>query len=231
MNIFCFAYAGGSASMFMQWKHSSSPELKIVPIELAGHGRRVKEPLYMDFDQLLQDIFTIIRPQLLNNSYCLFGHSMGAKIVFELTHKVVEHGLPEPRHIFFSGRGSPYLIGQDEKDYDSFTDLEFIEEVKMIGGTPKEFFKYPELIEVFLPILRSDFKLAKRSPHPSIKKFGCDISVFIGKDDELEAEQIVNWKNCTSALCTIVFFNGGHFFIDTYGDAIIKQIKNILRND
>ena len=231
MKLFCFPYAGGSAAIFNQWKKYTGHNVEIRAIELAGRGKRIHEAHYNDFNEVIEDVFSLIVDEVKNgNDYVFFGHSMGAKIAYELTQEILVRGLPGPEHIFFSGRGAPYVLGDDEKEYHKLPDEEFKEEVLKLGGTPKEFFEHPELLEVFLPLLKSDFKMAARELNgEEISPLPCDITVLLGKDEELTPEQIDSWKNYTSGDCTIHYFNGGHFFINEKVEEVVGKINNMIK--
>lgn len=231
MKLFCFPYAGGSSAIFSRWKSYIGPDVEIRAIELAGRGKRIHEAHYNDFNEVINDVFSLIIDEIKgNDDYAFFGHSMGAKIAYELTQKILRKGLPRPGHIFFSGRGAPYVLGQDEKEYHKLPDEEFKEEVIKLGGTPKEFFEHPELLEVFLPLLKNDFKLAAREINgEKISPLPCDITVLLGKEEELTSEQIDSWKNYTIGNCTIHYFNGGHFFINEKVEEVVGKINNTIQ--
>ena len=230
MKLFCFPYGGGSASIFTKWKPFIGSEIQLKAIELAGRGRRIDEAFYTDFDALIKDVLCLIKKDIEVEKYVLFGHSFGAKIAFELAREINAIGLPGPRHIFFSGRGAPYTPGKNEKNYDDLTDDEFINELLEIGGTSDDFFKQSELLNIFLPILRSDFKLAERGEveNKKIIPLDGDITIFLGKEDDLTPEQVDNWKYYTEGICTIHYFSGGHFFINDQYRKVISKIKDII---
>jgi surfactin synthase thioesterase subunit len=231
MKLFCFPYAGGSSAVFNTWKNYIRPDIEIKAIELAGRGKRIHEAHYNDFNEVIEDVFSLIIDEVKSgNDYAFFGHSMGAKIAYELTQEILVRGLPGPEHIFFSGRGAPYVLGDDEIEYHKLQDEEFKEEVLKLGGTPKEFFEHPELLEVFLPLLKSDFKMAARELNgEEISPLPCDITVLLGKDEELTPEQIDSWKRYTSGNCTIHYFNGDHFFINEKTEEVIEKINNTVQ--
>lgn len=231
MKLFCFPYAGGSSAIFNKWENYIKSDIEIKAIELAGRGKRISEDHYNDFNEVIEDVFSLIIDEIKSNDeYAFFGHSMGAKIAYELTQEILVRGLPGPEHIFFSGRGAPYILGKDEKEYHKLSDEEFKEEVIKLGGTPKEFFDHPELLEVFLPMLKSDFKLAARDIlDKEIIPLPFDITVFLGKDEELTPEQIDSWKKYTSGNCTVHYFNGGHFFINEKVEEVVGKINNTIQ--
>jgi surfactin synthase thioesterase subunit len=231
MKLFCFPYAGGSSVVFNNWKSYLSYDIELRAIELSGRGKRIMEAHYIDLNDAITDVFSLIINEINGgDSYAFFGHSMGAKIVYELTQKIIEKRLPGPNHIFLSGRGAPNILRLDEKAYHKLPDEEFKKEILKLGGTPKEFFEHPELVDVFLPLLKNDFRLAhEEAPIKVINPFSCDITVFIGKDEDLTPEQVDGWKYNTSGICTIHYFNGGHFFINEKTEEVVSTINSTLK--
>jgi len=228
--LFCIPYAGGSAIIFRQWYKYLDRHIELIPLELQGRGERIAEPLCGDVDGLVADIFERVLPHIQEiGSYSIFGHSMGAMLTYELARKLRQEGLPSPAHLIFSGRGAPDLKPKREKRYDAMDDEEFERELMLLGGTPPEIFENPEMRTLFLPILRNDFNLAGTdfSDRP-IEAFHCDISVLIGQEEKLTDEHILAWKKHTTGICSIHFFNGGHFFIKSQEVKVVKMINKIL---
>lgn len=231
MKLFCFPYAGGSSAIFNKWKSFINEDIEIVAVELAGRGKRIQETHYGNFKEVVEDVFSIIKNDIECYDYSFFGHSMGAKIAYELAQKILRNGIKGPEHIFFSGRGAPYVPGKDEKEYHKLPDEEFKKEILNLGGTPKEFFEHPELLEVFLPLLKNDFKLATREiAGVEINPLPCDITVLLGNDEELLPKQVDNWKKHTNKNCSIHFYNGDHFFINEKVEDIVSKINNTLQS-
>lgn len=49
--LFCLPYAGSSCNIYYPWKSKFPSSIEIVPIELAGRGKRFDEPQYKEFNQ------------------------------------------------------------------------------------------------------------------------------------------------------------------------------------
>lgn len=229
LKIFCFPYAGGSAAIYNAWNKQLKYEgLEFIPVELAGRGRRMQETLYANVADMVSDVLSKIEGEL-KGSYAFFGHSMGGMICYELYNLIREKGLPLPKHIFFSGRGAPSIERKEKKQYHLMSEEVFKKEVIDLGGTPPEFFNNPELLEIFLPLLKNDFKLAENAPlHTNPNPLACDISVFIGTDEDLTREQCDDWERHTHGKCTIHYMEGGHFFIHQKSESIIEHIQGAL---
>ncbi len=227
--LFCFPYAGGSALVYNKWKKFLHSNIELFPVELAGRGKRYNDFLYNTIDDAVEDIFNKLKLYITNQPYAFYGHSLGALLSYELVRKIKLMRMPEPTHVFFSGRGAPHVKDEKDKKYHLLDDEEFIEEVKELGGTPPGFFENQELTDLLLPMLKNDFRIADISfCDREIEVFDFDISVFIGKDEDITPEQIDGWKQHTSGLCSIYHFNGGHFFLHDETKKIVKLINNAL---
>lgn len=229
LKLFCFPYAGGSSVIFNKWKKYLDESIELVPVELAGRGKRIDEPLYKDVEGAIDDVFSIVTKEITGASYALFGHSLGAMITYQLAKRISNAGLSQPKHIFFSGRSAPHLIRPDRKKFHLMNEADFRKEVIALGGTPAEFFEHPELVQLFLQLLKNDFKLAETDYHEQeINPFKEDITVFLGKDDELTSEQCDGWKIHTLKICNIHHFNGGHFFLNDETERLVHLINLTL---
>ncbi len=231
IKLFCFPYAGGSSGVFSNWKQYLHAGIELVPVELAGRGKRIHEPLYKDISEVVNDVFQLMKADIAYGPYALFGHSMGCMIAYDLMEKIRNSNLHRPLHLFFSGRGAPHLKREDEKKYHLMNDKDFKRAIIELGGTPLEFFEHPELLELFIPLLKNDFKIAetgieKREIHPLDES----ITIFLGKEDDLTAEQCDGWKRHTKKLCSIHYFQGGHFFLHKQTQKMVTLIDHILRN-
>ncbi|MEL7147422.1 MAG: thioesterase domain-containing protein [Bacteroidota bacterium] len=225
VKLFCLPYAGGSATIFSKWQKYLSPEIAVRPVELAGRGSRFNAPLYKDLQQAVDDVFNLIKGEILTGPYMIYGHSMGSLINYELVQKIRDKHLPGPKQIFFSGGRAPHVARNDEKTYHKMEDTVFKKEVLNLGGTPPELFEYPELMDIVYPILKNDFRIAETYVHQGeIRPFEQDITVFLGKDDELTSEQCHGWRRHTTKLCHLHYFKGGHFFLHDE----VQQITSII---
>lgn len=101
IKLFCLPYAGGSSVIFNSWKQYIDPSIELVPIELAGRGKRINEPLYNGVNDAVEDVFGLIKNKITDTPYALFGHSMGGMISYELAQKI-KRTICLLRYIYFS---------------------------------------------------------------------------------------------------------------------------------
>ena len=233
VKLFCFPYAGGSAVVYNNWNDQLGNHIRVYPVELAGRGARIPEPFYNSVDDAAEDVITRIKYDLLDGPYAFFGHSMGGAVAYRVTEKLKEKRYPQPLHIFFSGRGAPHVRREDKEPYHTLPHNEFKEKILELGGTPEEFFAHPELTEILLPLLRADFKISWMFTHQfgQVRPLDCDITVLVGKDDDLKLDQIEEWKMHTRRKYMVHRFEGGHFYLNDPGERekMFAVINEILR--
>jgi medium-chain acyl-[acyl-carrier-protein] hydrolase len=219
--------------MFTHWKRylNANSAIELVPVELAGRGKRIYDPLYHNLQDAVEDLYHRNSGEIANAPYAFFGHSLGGLLAYELALKIKQINTRQPIHLFFSGRSAPNVDNPNERKYHLMEDEEFKEEVVKLGGTPRDFFEYVELTDLFMPLLRNDFKLAETDLiQRKVNPFDCDITIFSGKEDHrISGEQIDGWKAHTNGRCTFHYFNGGHFFIHDEVTRIVKLIDNTLK--
>lgn len=229
MILFCLSYAGGSSSIYKKWEKYLEPFIQLYPIELKGRGKRFSEMCCDNLQSNVSDIINSIKCLLNNNTeYAIFGHSMGSLLAYELYYKIVSLKLPLPTHIFFSGYKPPHITRNEECVY-TLSDKEFLQKIDEYGGTPSEILNNKELLEIFLPILRNDFKSIDTYKYVERdSKINCDISILSGSDDNIKADELVQWKYHTSKTCNIYMIEGNHFFINSNFIKVISILNRTL---
>lgn len=228
IKLFCLPYAGGSALLYKKWTGLLDASIDMQPVELAGRGKRIHEPMYTDINQAVEDLYHILAAQTTGQPYALLGHSMGAMLAYLLSQKIRKEALTQPVHVFFSGRGAPH-VKKVPHNYHLLPDPEFRVAIEQLGGTPPALFDCPELLELFLPLLRNDFRLAATDlSGERVCPLDYPITVFLGKDEEITAEQSDGWKRHTNATCHLHYLEGDHFFLQHKAEEMTVLINQAL---
>lgn len=228
MILFCLPYAGGSEVIYYKWRKYLDPLIRLEPIELKGRGKRFNEDFYENLEEAVEDIFENIKNKIVHEEYAIYGHSMGSLLAYELYYKISKENIKMPKHMFFSGYKAP-SIPRKEKQVHLLPDHEFIEEVINLGGTPQEVADNKELLQLFAPILRSDFKMLEKYLYKEKKeKIQCDISILNGKEDDITLEELLAWEKLGDKGFKVYNFQGNHFFINNNVENITKIINTTL---
>lgn len=227
--IFLIPNAGGSHTLFHVFKKYLNDDIEVIILELPGRGKRIREQFLNNMNEAVSDLYNIICLNL--NKYCkyaIFGYSMGCKIAYELSKKIIENGQISPVHMFFAARYPPH-IKKDFFDINSVTWENFIEIIKKWEGLPEEILNHKDMRDFFFNIIWNDLKILYSSDNTDNEfKFNCDLSVFGGKYDKLVTfEDLASWKQYTDKNCTIYQYDDGHFFINKFAEDICKIINKI----
>ncbi|MDA1677507.1 thioesterase II family protein [Bacillus cereus group sp. TH152-1LC] len=225
MNLFCFPFAGGFSSVFLKWKEELDNQLQIRPVELAGRGTRTNEPLYKNFKQAVNDVYLNIRDELDCAPYAFFGHSMGSQLAYELYYKIRMNGHRLPSILFLSAQNPPHVPIKKYKH--TLCKDELKNELLQMGGTSDSFFNDNKLLEMFIPVLMTDFKIAEEHIYKKRKKLiDSELVILNGKDDEgTDSGEIKEWEAYTNKTCNVYEFDGGHFYLNEQLSDVINIIN------
>src|SRR5262249_2529543 len=143
LRLFCFPYAGGSASTYSRWPDRLPRGIDVRAVQLPGRWNRLRETPLVHFDAVLRALDEVL-PPLLDPPFVFFGHSLGALPAFEIACRLRDRGLPQPLQLFVSGRRAPQIPDSDTPSPD-LDDDKFIERLRELNGTSPEVLRQPEL--------------------------------------------------------------------------------------
>lgn len=213
LRLFCFPYAGGSAQVFADWHEYLPDDVEVIAMQYPGRGSRFVEPLIGRCEDMVAAIIPEMLPAL-NKPFVFFGHSNGGLLSFELARALQRRGITTQKHHFLSAKRAIHLPHRKAPMHKLPHD-EFIEELKVLGGTPPEILAQTELMELFLPILRSDFSLSETFTYQGEDKLKCTATVLYGeKDLDIPEEDVLKWQELIETTIDPHKFTGNHFFIN-----------------
>lgn len=219
--VICFPFAGGSAAAWSDLHKNMSETASVLPYELPGRGTRLKQPCETDRHNLVARIADDLHPFCKSHQrLVLMGHSMGATLAYE-----VGLALGGEIPLIVSGRAAPNL----SIPLTDLSDEALIQRMRDLGGTSAEVLGCPELLDIFLPIMRADYQLIT-SQVELAQPYSGPVLALSGRDDHtVPTNKLAAWSRYCSNLQTAAF-PGGHFFIQNQLDAVCNCIKNWLVN-
>lgn len=228
IKLFCIPCAGGSATSYLKWERFLQYKIELCPIELKSRGVRIKEDQYNDIDEAVTDIMNVIKDDIVDEDYALFGHSMGALIVYELYYKLLENNIPLPKNIFIFGKEPP-SIPYTGKIFHEMEEEKFKDSIIELGGVPSEVSDNKEVFDFFLPIIRNDFKITEEYRFKEKNELmHCNLTVINGTEDKISSKNLDEYESYTTGEFKLYKIKGGHFQLFEKPMDTIKIINNIL---
>lgn len=223
MRLFCFPYAGGGAVIYREWHKSFPQTIEVCPVQLPGHGERMKDTPFTQIKPLIEATAEALRP-FFDKPFAFFGHSMGALISYELAQLLRREKAAAPTHLFVAGHSAPHLRNRGIISYNLPHD-EFVEELRRLKGTPQQVLDHPELMELMAPLLRADFEICETYPVSTAPPLDCPMVALGGTDDvEVPQDRIESWREHTTGPFSFHILPGDHFFIHTAQADIIRIV-------
>lgn len=226
LRLLCFPYAGGSASIFRTWPDALPADVELLAVELPGRGTRFKEQPFQQLAPLIAAFADAVAAQL-QAPFAIYGHSLGALVGFSFARELRRRSCGEPVHLFASGRRAPQLPEPSPTHH--LPDPQFLAALRRLGGIPEAVFQEPELMAVFLPILRADFVMSEAEVAAPEAPLACPITALGGMTDEkVSIDQLDAWRTQTSAGFERETFPGGHFFLHSARAALLDSLSQRL---
>lgn len=213
IRLFCLPHAGAGTAMYNIWKRFLPAFVEVCPVQIPGREARLAEPSYTDCALLISEM-TAALSMYMDKPYAIFGHSMGALLALDLARSLRSAGYPEPSFLFVSGRNATH-VPMKHGAIHQMPDGEFLTALATrYGGLPQEILDTPELLEVYLPILRADLTLLETHCYEALAPLSCPISAFSGSEDpNVSAEGLQAWAEHTTGTFEAKWFNGNHFYL------------------
>ncbi|MBO4253528.1 thioesterase II family protein [Streptomyces griseorubiginosus] len=229
IRLLCFHHAGGAASSFAAWRDGLGPGVAVVPVQLPGRERLVREPRFRNFDRLVDRLDEQLDP-LLDDPYAVYGHSLGGMIAHELTRRRLATGRRAPELLMVGACPPPHLARSAVFPWDA-SDAELMSWIRDLGGVPDRVLRHPEWLRRSVALLRDDLCLAHSRPHRAVVPLPVPVRVLASaRDPLLTPAQAREWARHTTHDVQVHMMPGGHFFHREFPEATLEVIGRLLQH-
>jgi medium-chain acyl-[acyl-carrier-protein] hydrolase len=227
VRLFCFSHAGGGASVYRSWPGELPSEIDACAVQLPGREERIREPPLTSVDVAAREVALALLPHL-DRPYAVFGHSLGALVGFEVARELRRRGFP-PEHIFAAARGAPDDPSSLPPIH-ALPDKTFIEELqRRYKSIPAAVLAEPELLDLFVPLLRADLRMLESYRYVEGEPFACPITVLGGVDDHAWSEdRLAAWGRHTKGDFLVRMLPGDHFFLNPGRAEVLRIVSSRL---
>lgn len=226
VRLVCLPHAGGSASFYFPVSRALAPEVEVLAVQYPARQTRHLEPGIDNIPDFADQIFAVLQ-DLNDKPLAFFGHSMGAVLAYEVALRMQRAGLPSPVRLFASGRRAPSRY-RDERIHEG-TDAEIVAELRKLGGPNPAVLADPEMLEIILPAVRSDYTAIERYRHEPGRKLDCPVTVVVGDNDpRVTIDEARAWAEHTTGPFDLETFPGRHFYLVDQGPRVIDLVRTKL---
>ncbi|WP_055700799.1 thioesterase II family protein [Streptomyces silaceus] len=216
--LLCFPHAGGSVSAYHALSAAVTGVVDPRLVQYPGRQDRYGEPFAERAGDVVDAVLGVRSQWDDGRPVALFGHSMGALLAFETARRLTAEGRP-PAALFVSGRRGPSLPWRPagRRPVREMSDAELIEDMKGLSGTDNELFSSPELIPLFLPPVRADYRIVDEYEYREGPRLDCPVIALTGDaDPRVTVEAARVWERETQGAFSCHVLTGGHFFLDDH---------------
>jgi surfactin synthase thioesterase subunit len=228
VQLFCLPYAGAGAGAYTAWPDALGIDVEVSALMLPGRERRMGEEPDVDPAEIASAV-----AERADRPYALFGHSMGARIGFEVARELRRAGAPMPIRLMVSACTPPDEPRDRGGRYDGLSELDDDEMIARLadgGGVPPEIMVEPELLELLRPAFRADLAWIDKYTFLGEPALPVPISAYAGDTDQAAPPvRMDGWRRQTIAGFTIRVIAGGHFFLHDRLADLAGHIRADLR--
>jgi surfactin synthase thioesterase subunit len=213
LRLICLPHAGSGATSYQSWRREMPSFVELCAVKLPGRETRLSEPSFTDSQELVEKMTEVLADEC-DIPYAIFGHSMGAVLAYEFAQSLQRRGLPPPVCLFVSGRVAAHLK-LPARPVHALPLQSFLSELEVrYGGLPRELLQDQEMLDFYLPILRSDLQLIETYQYKSKPPLKCSVVVSGGIEDKsIWLEGLEAWRQHTVGGFTLHRYDGGHFYL------------------
>lgn len=219
MRLVCFASAERTTGLYTGWRALLPEWLTLSPIELPGRGARSHEPPIGSMPALVERLL----PEIPDEPLATFGHSLGAKIAFE----IARHR--RPLHLFVAASPS-HRFPSWGKELHRKPREELLAEL-IREGTPTRVLEDERLVDLLLPMVRADFQLAVEYEPPSLPTPDCPITAFAGtRDPDITIDDVASWARHTRGAFRLRPLEAGHHFVCETAAEVVGELVRAMED-
>lgn len=208
----CLPHLGGNAAVFGWFAVRLEPDVRVLAVQLPGHGARSGERPLTSIDEIADALVLNLRDELRGPSI-LYGHSFGALVAFEVARRLSAGLGRPPEHLVVGACRAPD-VPLDRPQLHAAPDADVLDYLRSMDGTPTELVDDAGVRALLLPAVRADLEAWETYRFVPGQPLSVPVTAIAGRTDtSVEAAELRGWGRHTSGPFQFKTVDGGHFFL------------------
>ncbi|PAM99419.1 hypothetical protein CJI59_23005 [Streptomyces sp. Alain-F2R5] len=224
VRLYCLPFLGGPASFFLPLVPELPDWVEPYPIELPGHGRRLREPAVRDVLELAGRLADEVGREAAGRPFAFFGHCGGGLLAFEATRHLRRRGLAQPVLLGVSATPPPHgwhllVAALRTRPLHSLMPLfrELAARQALHASSANA-------------VLKREVSVYLRYRYREEAPLDAPISVFGGRDDSVVPQDAARtWSELSRGRVRHRVYPGRHFYIDDRWPEVAWSLARDLR--
>lgn len=197
-------------------------------IEYAGHGKRLEEPFYDSFQDMVSDAKRMIMERMDPTSENAFlGYSMGSLVVYEVLRQWEQ---TDVSHVFLSAHKPPHLRNAAQRYALASNDNGDIKSWLMEFGGIDDRLKHSRIFwEMYGPIFQKDYELMRDYELPDTRNAVAAAATFFYSEEDTPLTEMKQWDRYFLKECRFQRYSGNHFFIREHAKEMAYRINTAIK--
>lgn len=227
--LYCIPHGGSGPSTYRDWAEALPETVELVAVELPGRADRADEPSHTDPFALAAMIADAVADENDRRPFALFGHSVGALLVYLAVLRLREQDGMTPALLAVSSFPAPHirefgpLLAQFvAQNLTGMFDILGVPTEQMLRDDPEQ------LINLVTPLL-ADLVLVLQYKHNAEPPLDIPLSVFGGEQDPLVPAVVLHeWRKQSCTEPVIHMHPGGHLYVRDRGHEVVEELVRDL---
>jgi len=219
--LFCLPFSGGGARVFGKWRQLFPDDIEVTPVHLPGREERAGQPA-----DLSPGSVAVALAERIDRPFALYGHSMGARLGFEVLRSLRDLGVRPPIR-FYPAASLPPDVPDPYPEFADLPDGLLVDSLIDRFGAPEELRESPGLRSEFLPVLREDLRWCRRHRYLAGPPLDTTIVALAGRSDAEATPAAMRGWCMQGTSGEVLTLPGGHFFLLS----ATRQLAALLAHD
>ncbi|HEX6869718.1 MAG TPA: alpha/beta fold hydrolase [Micromonosporaceae bacterium] len=219
-------YAGGAGRSLRPWAAHLPTGVALATIDLPGHGHRRTQPCLTGFDDAVADLYADLHQ--VSRPVVLVGYSMGARLAYELAHRLIAAARPPLGLVACMARAPHTGLGH-ARFASGCPESEFLDRAIANGLADPAMRELPELADTFAGVLRADLTIVESYRYRRRSPLAIPTCVLGASGDWIAPEPALRaWADLCAEPPAQVRIPGGHLVLHEQPATVARAVAGAI---